>query len=99
MRQPTLIASLRWLRRPAARCVSARHVANPAIVLMDEPQSSVDDELNLHLRREILKLHTALGFTLIYVTHNREEAIHIGTRVIAMRESKNDGPRKSIYAS
>ena len=59
-------------------------VTNPAIVLMDEPLSSLDDELNLHLRGEILRLHAALGFTLVYVTHRREEAMDIGTRVIAM---------------
>ena len=60
-------------------------VTNPAIVLMDEPLSSLDDELNLHLRGEILRLHAALGFSLIYVTHSREEAADIGTRVIAMQ--------------
>jgi ABC-type Fe3+/spermidine/putrescine transport system ATPase subunit len=70
-------------------------VTNPAIVLMDEPLSSLDDELNLHLRGEILRLHASLGFTLIYVTHSREEAIDIGTRVIAMREGRIDGPGMS----
>jgi ABC-type Fe3+/spermidine/putrescine transport system ATPase subunit len=67
-------------------------VTNPAIVLMDEPLSSLDEELSLHLRGEILRLHAALGFTLIYVTHSREEAIDIGTRVIAMHEGRIDGP-------
>jgi ABC-type Fe3+/spermidine/putrescine transport system ATPase subunit len=71
-------------------------VTNPAIVLMDEPLSSLDDELNLHLRGEILRLHAALGFTLIYVTHSREEAIDIGTRVIAMREGRMDGRSNSL---
>ncbi len=60
-------------------------VTNPAIVLMDEPLSSLDDELNLHLRGEILRLHAALAFTLVYVTHSREEAVDIGTRVIALQ--------------
>ena len=59
-------------------------VANPTSVLMDEPLSSLDPELNLHLRREILRLHAELGFTLVYVTHSREEAGAIGSRVIAM---------------
>ena len=59
-------------------------VANPTSVLMDEPLSSLDPELNLHLRREILRLHAQLGFTLVYVTHSREEAGAIGSRVIAM---------------
>jgi ABC-type sugar transport system ATPase subunit len=59
-------------------------VANPTSVLMDEPLSSLDAELNLHLRLEILRLHAELGFTLVYVTHSREEAGAIGSRVIAM---------------
>jgi iron(III) transport system ATP-binding protein len=59
-------------------------VASPTIVLMDEPLSSLDPELNLHLRREILRLHAELGFTLIYVTHSREEAAAIGSRVITL---------------
>jgi iron(III) transport system ATP-binding protein len=62
-------------------------VANPTIVLMDEPLSSLDPELNLHLRREILRLHAELGFTLVYVTHSREEAADLGSRVILMRQS------------
>jgi len=60
-------------------------VANPTIVLMDEPLSSLDLELNLHLRREILRLHAELGFALVYVTHSREEAEELGSRVILMR--------------
>jgi ABC-type sugar transport system ATPase subunit len=53
---------------------------------MDEPLSSLDRELNLHLRREILRLHAGLGFTLVYVTHSQEEAAELGSRVIAMRQ-------------
>jgi ABC-type Fe3+/spermidine/putrescine transport system ATPase subunit len=71
-------------------------VTNPAIVLMDEPLSGLDQELNLHLRGEILRLHAALGFTLIYVTHSREEAVDIATRVIAMREGRIDGRSDSL---
>jgi ABC-type sugar transport system ATPase subunit len=67
-------------------------VASPTIVLMDEPLSSLDPDLSLHLRGEILRLHAELGFTLVYVTHNREEAADLGSRVIAMRHGKIDGP-------
>jgi ABC-type sugar transport system ATPase subunit len=59
---------------------------------MDEPLSSLDPDLSLHLRGEILRLHAELGFTLVYVTHNREEAADLGSRVIAMRHGKIDGP-------
>jgi len=73
-------------------------VANPTIVLMDEPLSNLDPELNLHLRQEILRLHTELGFTLVYVTHSREEAADIGSRVIAMRYGTIDDKCMPIAA-
>jgi iron(III) transport system ATP-binding protein len=63
-------------------------VGNPAIVLMDEPLSSLDPELTLHLRREILQLHADLGFTLVYVTHSREEAAEVGSRVLETRDGR-----------
>ncbi len=79
------------------RIALARALAtNPAILLMDEPLSGLDQELTLHMRREILRLHAALGFTLIYVTHNRGEAVDIGTRVIAMREGRIIDHRDSL---
>ncbi|MFQ5708582.1 MAG: ABC transporter ATP-binding protein, partial [bacterium] len=58
----------------------------PKALLMDEPLSNLDYELNLHLRREILRLQDQLGFTLLYVTHDREEAFDIGTRVVVMKD-------------
>lgn len=65
-------------------------VANPAILLMDEPLTSLDRELALHVRRELLRLHAELHFTLVYVTHNPEEAADVGSRVIAMRDGRID---------
>jgi len=59
-------------------------VLEPRVLLMDEPLSSLDIELNVRLRREILKLQGALGFALLYVTHDREEAFDMGVRVIVM---------------
>jgi ABC-type Fe3+/spermidine/putrescine transport system ATPase subunit len=74
-------------------------VANPTIVLMDEPLSSLDTELNLHLRREILRLHEELGFTLVYVTHSREEAADIGSRVIALCDGGIDDENAAMGLS
>jgi len=62
-------------------------VAHPEIVLMDEPLSSLDQELRSHLCQEIVNLHGKLGFTLIYVTHNRNEADDMGDRSIVMGQS------------
>jgi iron(III) transport system ATP-binding protein len=58
----------------------------PRILLMDEPLSTLDDELNKQLRDEILRLHAELGFTLVYVTHSRVEAKELGTRTIHIRQ-------------
>jgi ABC-type Fe3+/spermidine/putrescine transport system ATPase subunit len=63
-------------------------VLHPKALLMDEPLSSLDVDLNQRIRREILRLHKTLGFTLVYVTHDREEALDIGTRVLIMRSGK-----------
>lgn len=66
-------------------------VLHPPIMLMDEPLSSLDYELNLDLRKEIIRLHGEIGFTLVYVTHNLEEAFSIATRIVLM---KNGGIQK-----
>jgi iron(III) transport system ATP-binding protein len=63
----------------------------PPIVLMDEPLSTLDDALNLQLREEIMRLHSDLGFTLVYVTHNREEAQELGTRTIYLKQGRVEG--------
>lgn len=61
-------------------------IVSPKILLMDEPLSSLDEKLNIHLRQEIVALQKKLGFILIYVTHNKEEAQYIGNRIIAMED-------------
>lgn len=61
-------------------------VLRPKALLMDEPLSNLDEELNEHLRYELLRLHAQLGFTLLYVTHDRAEAIEIGTLIVRMRQ-------------
>lgn len=63
-------------------------VLHPKALLMDEPLSSLDVDLNERIRKEILRLHNTLGFTLIYVTHDREEALDIGTRVLIMEKGR-----------
>ena len=73
------------------RVALARALATaPRILLMDEPLSNLDDELALQMRKEILRLHHDLGFTLVYVTHNRDEAEELGTRIIRLRRGRID---------
>jgi ABC-type Fe3+/spermidine/putrescine transport system ATPase subunit len=59
-------------------------ILSPKVLLMDEPLSSLDKTLNKKLRKEIIKLQEEFGFTLVYVTHNEEEAEEIGTRIITL---------------
>ena len=59
-------------------------VIEPTLVLMDEPLSGLDDSRRLELVRTLVQLHSQLGFTLLYVTHNREEASLLGNRTVFM---------------
>ncbi|HEC20724.1 MAG TPA: ABC transporter ATP-binding protein [Gammaproteobacteria bacterium] len=69
------------------RVALARALApHPDLVLLDEPLSSLDPALNDRMRKEIVRLQETLGFTLIHVTHNREEADEIATRLIGMEQ-------------
>ncbi len=63
-------------------------VSEPRVLLMDEPLSSLDAALNVRLRGEILRLQQKLGFTLLYVTHNREEALDMATYLIMMNKGR-----------
>ncbi|MGR3218187.1 MAG: ABC transporter ATP-binding protein [Candidatus Anammoxibacter sp.] len=63
-------------------------IMQPAILLMDEPLSGLDVDLNLLLRKEILRLQKELDITMLYVTHNRDEAFSLATRIVVMEEGK-----------
>jgi len=65
-------------------------VLYPKILLMDEPLSSLDFELNRIVRREIIRIQETLGLTLLYVTHNLEEAFEMATYVVVMRNGSVD---------
>jgi iron(III) transport system ATP-binding protein len=82
--QPAQLSGGQQQRVALARAL----VLRPKALLMDEPLSNLDEELNRHLRGELLRLHAELGFTLIYVTHDRNEASEIGTRVVRMRQGR-----------
>jgi ABC-type sulfate/molybdate transport systems ATPase subunit len=60
----------------------------PALLLMDEPLSSLDTTLSFHLRWEVRKILKKTASTAIFVTHNPEEAISICDRLILMDAGK-----------
>ena len=61
-------------------------VIEPPLVLMDEPLSNLDAKLRLEMRAEIRRIHTALGATTIYVTHDQEEALSLADRIVVLKD-------------
>ena len=59
-------------------------VREPAVFLLDEPLSNLDAKLRLETRAELARLHRALRATMLYVTHDQEEAMTLGDRVAVL---------------
>jgi multiple sugar transport system ATP-binding protein len=83
-------------RRPAALSGGQRQrvamgraiVREPKAFLMDEPLSNLDAKLRVSMRAQLAALHTRLGTTTVYVTHDQVEAMTLGHRVAVMREGR-----------
>ncbi len=60
----------------------------PKVLLLDEPLSALDAKIRVRLRVVIKKLQQDLGITLIYVTHDQEEALSLADRIVIMRNGK-----------
>ncbi|WP_102107089.1 ABC transporter ATP-binding protein [Oceaniglobus roseus] len=63
-------------------------VREPVIFLFDEPLSNLDAELRLQMRVEISNLHSQLGNTMIYVTHDQVEAMTMADRIVVLRAGR-----------
>jgi multiple sugar transport system ATP-binding protein len=74
-------------------------VRAPKCFLFDEPLSNLDAKLRVEMRAELKRLHLELGSTVIYVTHDQEEAITLGDRVVVMKDGviQQCGPALEIY--
>ncbi|WP_371478509.1 ABC transporter ATP-binding protein [Kitasatospora sp. NBC_00315] len=60
--------------------------ADPPVLLMDEPFSAVDPVVRAGLQEELLRLQSELSKTILFVTHDIEEAVRLGDRVVVLRE-------------
>lgn len=60
-------------------------IRRPSLFLLDEPLSNLDAQLRSQARSELAQLHRKLGTTFIYVTHDQEEAMTLGTRIAILR--------------
>lgn len=84
------------------RVVIARAFATePELLLMDEPYGQLDIELRFRLEDELIKLWKRTNTTVIFITHNIEEAVYLGERILVLtnkptkikKEIENDLPR------
>ena len=82
-RKPSQLSGGQQQRIALARCM----VYQPPIILMDEPLGALDKKLREQLQLEIRQLHQSLGITVLYVTHDQEEALVMSDRICLM----NDG--------
>jgi multiple sugar transport system ATP-binding protein len=63
-------------------------VRQPQAFLMDEPLSNLDAKLRVSMRASLAQLHTQLGTTTVYVTHDQVEAMTLGQRVAVLRDGR-----------
>jgi ABC-type sugar transport system ATPase subunit len=63
-------------------------VKRPSLFLLDEPFSSLDAEMRRQLRSELVRIHRQLETTMVFVTHDQEEAMAVADRVAVMRKGE-----------
>ncbi|MED5619573.1 sn-glycerol-3-phosphate import ATP-binding protein UgpC [Ideonella sp. BN130291] len=75
-------------------------VRQPQVFLFDEPLSNLDAKLRAQTRLEIQKLHTELGVTSLFVTHDQVEAMTLAQRMIVMNAGRMEqfGTPEEVYA-
>ena len=61
-------------------------VLHPRLMLFDEPLSNLDAKLRIEMRAEIKQIHSDLGLTSIYVTHDQAEALSLSDRIVVLRD-------------
>jgi ABC-type Fe3+/spermidine/putrescine transport system ATPase subunit len=94
-RKPSQLSGGQLQRVALARAL----VTNPAVMLFDEPLSSLDARLREELRTKLKRWHRDLGLTSIYVTHDQAEAMAIASRVAILSEGtlKQAGSPEEVY--
>ncbi|MBB4303232.1 putative spermidine/putrescine transport system ATP-binding protein [Rhodobium orientis] len=96
-RKPQALSGGQQQRVSIARAI----VYNPSLVLMDEPLGALDKKLREQLQHEIKQLHERLGITILYVTHDQQEAMSMSDRIALMNEGRIEqlGAPRELYFS
>jgi len=74
-------------------------VRTPALYLLDEPLSNLDQQLRVQMRSELKDLHIRLGATMLYVTHDQSEAMTLSDRIVVMSNGRIEqvGTPQELY--
>ncbi|MFC7396097.1 ABC transporter ATP-binding protein [Chelatococcus sp. GCM10030263] len=74
-------------------------VFQPRVVLMDEPMGALDKNLRFAMQTEIKEIQRRLGMTVLYVTHDQEEAMNLSDRIVIMNHGRIEqiGAPQSVY--
>ncbi|HEY0294477.1 MAG TPA: ABC transporter ATP-binding protein [Bordetella sp.] len=94
-RYPAALSGGQQQRVAIARAI----VLEPPVLLMDEPLSSLDLQLRVQMRGEIRALQRRLGLTVVYVTHDQDEALSMSDRLAVMSQGavQQIGAPREIY--
>ncbi len=94
-RQPSELSGGQQQRVAVARAI----VLEPKVLLFDEPLSNLDAKLRRRVREEIRDLQQELKLTVVYVTHDQEEALAVSDRIVVMNAARiaQDGTPRQLY--
>jgi putative spermidine/putrescine transport system ATP-binding protein len=96
-RMPALMSGGQQQRVALARAL----VYNPPVLLMDEPLSALDKKLREEIQFEIRRIHHETGVTILYVTHDQEEALRLSDRIAVFSQGEIDqiGTGPELYSN
>ena len=94
-RMPSELSGGQQQRVAVARAL----VLEPEVLLFDEPLSNLDAKLRRRVREEIRDIQTSLGLTVVYVTHDQEEALAVSDRIVVMNNAviAQTGTPRELY--
>jgi iron(III) transport system ATP-binding protein len=82
------------------RVALARSIVRPSrVILLDEPLSNLDAKLRISMRKELKVLQRQLGTTMIFVTHDQDEAMSLGDEIFVFHEGRilQNGEPQEVY--
>ena len=94
-RRPSALSGGQQQRVALARAI----VHRPSLLLMDEPLSALDKSLRAQMQLELRKIHDELGCTVLFVTHDQEEALSLSDRIVVMNDGRVEqcGSPSDVY--